>query len=71
MGLDGLTQLMVVLGSIGVGEACQCFKVSCLNGLKPCGIYWETGGCMEVADKCLNSSEVRCALCREQDTLCF
>ena len=57
MGFDGLTRLGVVLGSIGVGEAWKCGKVSGLCGVEPCGLYWENGGCMEVAYKCLDTWE--------------
>ena len=70
MGFDGLTRLGVVLGSIGVGEAWKCGKVSGLCGVEPCGLYWENGSRMEVADKGLNTSEVVGAVGREQGVLC-
>ena len=51
MGLDSLTQLRILLGSIGVGEAWPCGKFPCLGGLEPCGPDIETGSRMEVAGK--------------------
>ena len=41
MGFDGLTQLGVVLVSIGLGEAWPCGKVSGLDILETCGLDWE------------------------------
>ena len=64
VGFDGLNRLGVLLGSIGVDEAWPCGKVS---GLDQCGLDWETDGRMEVAEKCLNTREVVCAVVREQD----
>ena len=62
VGLYGINQIRLVFGSIGVGEACPDVKVSCLDGLDPCGLDWESGGCMEVSDKCLHNREVVCAV---------
>ena len=70
MGLYGLTQLGVVFGHIGVGEAWPSGNYSCLDGLEPCGLYWENRIRTEVADKGLNTSEVVGAVGREQGVLC-
>ena len=56
--LDGINQIGVVFGRIGVGEACPCGKVSYLDVLDPCGLYWVNGSPMELADKGLDTREV-------------
>ena len=58
MGLNGLTRLGIILGSIGVGEAWPYRKFTYLDGLEPCGLYGENSGRMEVADKCFDTREV-------------
>ena len=70
MGFDGLTQLRVVLSSIGVCKAWLWGKFSGLDGIEPCGLDWETVSRMELEDKCLDTMEVVCAVCGEQEIFC-